>query len=136
MTKGLKNMMDLSVKKKATKKQRISVDTPLRSTVESVNWAPGYVPGKAFEVCYKIEDDAGNIQKYSEIFLASDNNDRTQEFYEYLQSNGISDIADFAGCVEQLTFLKDVKNNRAYVNIAKRKFISAPASQLSNVAAP
>lgn len=132
-------MLDLRMTKttKKPQKKKVSTNVPYTATVKEVRWTPGYVKGKAFDICYDLVDDKGNVIEYKEMFYEDQGNERTAAFYEHLNEIGIEDIADYVGCKEKLIFLKDVKNNRTYVNIDSRTLISRPQlQQVPNVGNP
>ena len=119
-------MTDFSVRKKSPKKKNIELGVPLKGTVIDVQWAKGYVEGHAYQVVYEIIDSSGNIFKHVETFFNDEDNDRTNDFEDYLKENGIAYPADFVGFNVELTFLKEVKNNVVYTNIVQRKMVSTP----------
>ena len=122
-------MLDLSKRKTQSKKTKILSNKDYFATVTSVEWTKGFVEGKAFDVVYDLVDEAGNTSVYRETFYEDVSNERTADFYKHLVDIGISDLADYVGCTEKLVFLKDVKGNRTYTNIAKRTLISLSGDQ-------
>ena len=119
-------MVDLSARKKNVKQTKLELGVPHEATVTAVDWAKGFVPGSAYEVFYELTDASGNVIQRKELFYNDDQNERTLVFESFLNENGIRNPVDFIGCKVKLTFLKDVKNNKTYVNIVKRTFVSSP----------
>ena len=93
------------------------------SIVESVDWAEGYVKGKAIKISYHLTSKSGSEFEFSEIFWVHGSS-RSNDFDKYLKKNGIEDIADFVGCEENLTLMNDIRNGKTYLNIVDRKFIA------------
>lgn len=93
------------------------------SVVTNVAWADKYGEKEAIEISYNITCD-GKIHQYREIFMNSNRNKRTVDFFDYLEANSIEDPIDFVGHTEMLTF-DDVEayNGNTYLNIVKREFI-------------
>lgn len=93
------------------------------SIVKSVDWAEGYVKGKAIKVTYILTSESGSEFEFSEIFWVHGGN-RSRDFDKYLNDNRIDNIADFVGCKEKLTLMNDVRNGKVYLNIVDREFIA------------
>lgn len=93
------------------------------STVKSVDWADGYVKGKAIKISYHLTSKSGSEFEFSEIFWVHGGN-RSRDFDKYLNDNRIDNIADFVGCKEKLTLMNDVRNGKVYLNIVDREFIA------------
>lgn len=81
------------------------------SVVTSVAYAADYVKGKAIEVQYSLTAADGSVFKYKEIFHNNRKNPRTDEFFRYLESLGISldQLEDFVGTTEELVLKKSGK---------------------------
>lgn len=94
------------------------------SVVTSVTEPEGYTPGTAVEIKYRLTDSAGRVSSHREIFIVGGKRipDRTYDFEDYLDANGIEYYDDFVGCTERLTMVY----NGLYLNIANREFVSKP----------
>lgn len=94
------------------------------SVVTSVTEPEGYTPGTAVKITYRLTDSAGRVSSHHETFIIGGKRipDRTYDFNEYLDANGIEYYDDFVGCAERLTMVK----NGLYLNIVKREFVSKP----------
>ena len=103
------------------------------SVATSVTEPEGYAPCTAIEITYRLTDSAGRVSSHREIFITGGKRipDRTLDFEDYLDANGIEDYSDFVGCAERLTMVK----NGLYLNIVNREFVSKPpaAKGSSNV---
>ena len=93
------------------------------STVKSVDWADGYIKGKAIKISYHLTSKSGSEFEFSEVFWVRGSS-RSVDFNEYLKSNGIFNVDDFVGCEEKLTLMNDVRNGKTYLNIVDREFIA------------
>jgi hypothetical protein len=94
------------------------------SRVIAVNPADGYELGAAFEVVYELSDGNSTFE-YREIFLTDIRNTRTFKLDEYLTENNVTfdDWQQLVGLEEQLTFEKQSRNGRVYVNVTDREFV-------------
>ena len=101
------------------------------SIVKSVDWAEGYVKGKAIKVTYILTSESGSAFEHSEVFWVRGSS-RSVDFDKYLNDNGIDNIADFVGCKEKLTLMNDVRNGKVYLNIVDREFIAHGEAGASN----
>lgn len=83
-----------------------------------------YKPGTAIVIKYRLTDSSGRVSFHHELFITGGKHipDRTYDFGDYLDANGIEDYSDFVGCKERLTMVK----NGLYLNIANRVFVSKP----------
>ena len=95
------------------------------STVMEIDFDPEYLNDEAFFIRYRLVDENGVEYEHRELFFNTEDNERTAELFEYLESNGIplDEIKHFEGCREKLTFKKTVKNNRSQMVIACREFL-------------
>lgn len=93
------------------------------STVKSVDWADGYVKGKAIKIAYDLVAKDGSEHEFSEIFWVN-GSDRSGDFNQYLKDHGINHVDDFVGCKEKLTLLNDIHKGKTYLNIVEREFVS------------
>lgn len=112
-----------------TKKAAATVKKPgLRpgiytSTVVSVESAPGYAEGHAQQVSYELADSAGNVYTYREIFRTAEPvGQRSENFFDYLADNGITEWEQLVGCQERVTLLYEFVGSRKYLNIVERQF--------------
>ncbi|MBQ9747018.1 MAG: hypothetical protein IJW21_09395 [Clostridia bacterium] len=118
-------MYNFSAQKAVTKKPTVKVGI-YESKVTSVHWAEDYADETAFEVEYTLTSSNGKKFHHSELFYTlekSPSNERTINFYAYLSQNGLTDLSEFEGCYEKLTFKKNVHKNRTFVEIVEREFL-------------
>ena len=102
------------------------VPGPYSSTVISVEQAPGYAKGHAKRVTYELTDSSGNHYPYHETFRTVEPvGQRSENFFDYLENNGITDWEDFVGCQEELALQHEFVGGRKYLNIDQdtRKFV-------------
>ena len=121
-------MYIFSSQKAVAKKPSIKVGV-YESKVTSVHWAEDYADETAFEIEYDLISSDGKKSRYSELFYTlkkSPGNQRSIDFYAYLSENGLTDLAEFEGCFEKLTFKKNVHKNRTYIEIIEREFLGKP----------
>lgn len=92
--------------------------------IEKVETAPGYEPGAAVQIIYLIQDGT-QLFRHKEVFLNSQDFQRTADFIAYLENNGVvfDDWSELEGLSEELTFTKQIKKNRTFLNITARRFI-------------
>ena len=93
--------------------------------VVEVRPAKGYAPGEAFEVTYRLSNGNASTE-YSEVFLTDMRNTRTADLDGYLTNNNVvfNDWTQLKGLEEKLTFGKQSRNGRTYVNVTGREYIS------------
>lgn len=122
-------MLDISKVKKRNDRSKQRPQQQARpgvhdSVVTSVTEPDGYTPGTAIEIKYRLTDSAGRVSSHREIFITGGKRipDRTYDFEDYLDANGIEYYSDFVGCTERLTMVY----NGLYLNIANREFVSKP----------
>ena len=121
-------MYNFTASKAVAKKPSIKVGV-YESKATSVHWAEDYTDETAFEIEYTLTSSDGKKSHYSELFYTlekSPANERSIEFYTYLSENGLTDLSEFEGCSEKLTFKKNVHRNRTFVEIVKREFLGKP----------
>lgn len=96
------------------------------SVAVSITEPKGYDPGTAIVIKYRLTDSAGRVSFHHETFIIGGKRipDRTYDFGDYLDANGIEHYSDFVGCTERLTLVK----NGLYLNIANREFVSKPSA--------
>lgn len=123
---------DFNNKEKSSGYKRVKlVPGDYTSIVKSVDWAEGYVEGKAIKLSYHLTSKSGSVFEFSEIFWVHGSS-RSDNFDKYLKSNGISNVDDFVGCEEKLTLMNDIRNGKTYLNIVNRKFIAHGKGGASN----
>ena len=86
--------------------------------------APGYKPGHAFKLVYRVTMKNGEVKIFEEIFINSDNNPRSAEFFEKMESYGVDtfDLENLVGLKEMLTFEKVTSNfGVPFINIVERE---------------
>lgn len=124
-------MLDLSKKKtNTTRKQGIRPGT-YTARITDVCWTSGYVVGKAFTVKSVLISSNGTELTYEEIFYNSRKNARSAAFFDYLEDNGIGDLADFVGCTEEVVIAKNTDGFKTFNTIEKRTFVSSPDPEVS-----
>lgn len=91
-------------KKAAAKKANHLKPGVVTSIATAVEQAPGYAEGQAVRITYEMVDSSGNHFPYHEFFTTVEPlSDRSEEFFAYLENNGITEWEDFIGCQEVLT---------------------------------
>ena len=104
------------------------------STVISAKSAPCYAKGHAQQICYELTDSAGNVYPYQEIFRTVEPvGQRSEDFFDYLADNGITEWDQFVGCQEVLTLEYEFKPSGRFLNITKRQFVYEDDEGESNV---
>lgn len=94
------------------------------STVVSAKPAPGYAEGHAQQITYELTDSAGKVYHYQEIFRTIEPvGQRSEEFFDYLADNGITEWDQFVGCQEVLTLEYEFTPKGRFLNITKRQFV-------------
>ena len=93
------------------------------AVIITVDQAPGYDEDAAVRVTYSVETDKGVVQ-YREVFLNDLANERTHSLVEYLKENGIAlkDWNDLVGMKFNLTFRRQVRGGKPYLNITEREY--------------
>ena len=114
-------MLDLSKRKKISQKNKIK-PAQYPSVVKAVEETDGYIEGTSVTIRYILTDCNGKKLEYSELFHITERNKRTCDFLDYLEENGIEDLADFVGCQEMLTLAKDGTRN-GLIRICEREFL-------------
>ena len=112
-------------KTKTTKKNLLPIGV-YDSIVTDVCWAEEYRKHSTIRISYELTDKTGKQFPHSELFRISHPTDRTKEFSDYLEENGIIDWTDFVGCHEKLSIKRDVKGS--FRTIDEREFISGPTT--------
>ena len=118
--------MLLTIDKKRTTHKRKLTAGIYESLVVSTDFHPDYVNESALLVTYSLTDKLGREFSYKETFINDRRNDRTRDFFKYLEENGIpiDALENFCGCKEKITLKKNPRGNRVYLTIAHREFIS------------
>ena len=121
-------MLILSQVKKSNKKQMVEAGT-YTGKVLSVKEPEAYVPGDRIVIKYALTDKMGNVFQYEETFLLRRINERTVEFDEYLEQNGVKFIDDFVGCEEELVIkLETTSRGESLPTIVSRKMLSVSST--------
>ena len=84
--------------------------------------APGYLAGDAYEFHINVDVNGEQVE-YKETFHWNADNERTAEFWDYLENNGITDTNQLIGRKEKLTFKKVVTDYGTKLNIVERELI-------------
>lgn len=96
------------------------------STVDRISYDEDYVDKQAFRIEYTLVNQDGDSISYSEIFHYNDRNERTAQFFDYLEENGIDfnedDLPDLVGLREHVTLKKSANFSRPI--IVERNVIS------------
>ena len=84
-----------------------------------------HIPDTYLIVEYKLTDESGAEYEYKESFLDNGRNDRADDFFYYLEENGIpyENRFDFLGREEELDIRIDSSTNSLLSTIYTRKFI-------------
>lgn len=95
------------------------------SKLINVNDAPGWIPGKGYELIFEIKVAEDKVLERKTVFANSDSNPRTKEFIKYFEDNGVvfDDFADLVGLHEFLDFAYEDVNGRKFLNVYHRDFI-------------
>lgn len=93
------------------------------AVVTAVDQAPGYEEDAAVQITYSVETERGVVQ-YREVFLNDLANARTKSFVKYLEENGITidDWNVLVGMKFDLTFTRQVRGGKSYLNITDREY--------------
>lgn len=96
-----------------------------RSVCTKIDFHPDYADEEAIKVEYEITSESGQKFAYSEVFYNTTANDRTVQFFDYVDEAGIPDaengLPDLVGRRENIV-LKKRANYRNPV-IIERNFI-------------
>ena len=84
-------MYIVSAQKKRTPKIPVGKYT---SVVKSIQYDESYANEEAVRIRYTLTDENGAQYEYSELFHNLDTNDRTVQFFDYLDSAGIANRED------------------------------------------
>lgn len=97
------------------------------STVTCIAFDDDYVDNEAFRVEYTLMNQEGTTIAYSELFHFNDRNERTTQFFRYLEDNDITfrddGLPNFEGVREQITLKKSA--NFSIPIIVERSIIVA-----------
>ena len=95
------------------------------SKVILIGYDEEYDGKDAIRVRYELTDEKGSTHSFSEIFWNTEKNERTSEFFDYLEQLGISEdnLQEFKDCKERVTIKKKVSRNVARLSIVERKFL-------------
>ena len=105
-----------------------------RSTVVSAKPAPGYAEGHAQQITYELTDSAGKTYHFQEIFrIAEPIGQRSEELFDRLENNGITEWDQFVGCQEVLTLEYEFTPKGRFLNITHRQFVYEDEEGDSNV---
>ena len=118
-------MLDLSARRgKKPSHEKLNAGV-YDSVVVTVRWADGYEPEEAYEVIYEITSEDGKVHRHREVFKTNVSNKRTADFENYLVEHDITDLNDFVGRKERLTFeYQKSYDGKTYFNISDREFVS------------
>lgn len=112
-------------KRKSSKKTVAVVPGIFPAVVTDVTNSEDFDEGDSIDVTYDV-DVNGSIIKYSERFYIRMQNDpRIKGFEKHLDELGVDDYVEYIGTRLTLTFLKQVRNGRAFVNIVERQVMQA-----------
>ena len=110
-------MYVLSTTKKS-RKSRIPVGQ-YSSVVTAISYAEEYADEEAIRVYYKLTSDEGECYEYSEVFHNDAANERTAQFFDYLEAAGIQEgedgLPDLVGFSEDLTLKRKVGYSRPVI---------------------
>lgn len=97
------------------------------SKVVSIGYDEEYDGEDAIRVKYELTDEKGSTHTFTEIFWNTGRNERTSEFFDYLEQLGISEdnLQEFKDCRERVTIKKKVSCNVARLSIVEREFLDA-----------
>ena len=88
-----------------------------------------YIDNDVIEVTYLLEGDNGCTYEFKELFHNRSSNDRTRQFFEYLNENSIpfdpeTGLPDLVGRKEKIVIKLRVSNRgQTWPTIAERDFI-------------
>lgn len=116
-------MLDLRKRTNSSPTNRLKVNCCYHSEVTGIEWVKGSIKKSMFDVYYSLADENGEVFEYKERFFNRADNLRCTELFDYLLAHDIEDLFDFIGCHEELTFGKNVKHNRVFLEISERKFL-------------
>lgn len=110
-------------KRSAAKAVKLKPGT-YEATIAAVYDADGFVSGDAFTLEHKVTCE-GNAVVYKETFINAPDAQRTQAFFDFIESCGYScdDLEALVGVKEKLTFLKQYRGNGVYLNVYAREFL-------------
>ena len=94
-----------------------------KAEIVAVDQAPDYDQDEAVKIEYAI-DTGTKIIEYEEIFINDRSNSRTDAFFDQMAAAGIciSDWGELVGMKVEVTFKKQVRNRRTFLNIVAYKF--------------
>ena len=99
------------------------------SVVISVDQAKDYEPGTAIEVTRRLTNAVGKAVTHKETFIIGGYiPERTNDFEDYLDVNGIVEYSDYVGCEERVTLRKQSTPRGVFTNIVAREFVSKPTT--------
>lgn len=90
--------------------------------------------GKALDFYYELIFANGKKYELRErYYTGTAINDRTREFFAYLEKNGIKKIEDFIGVVENVLVGYDISGGRKFKSIIEREFAGETTEDVENV---
>ena len=108
-------------KNAAAKKDNHPKPGDVTSTITTVEQAPGYAKGQAVRIIYDMVNSSGNHFPFHETFMTVEPlSNRSEEFFAYLENNGITEWEDFVGCQEVLTLQYEFKGGVRFLNINQK----------------
>lgn len=108
-------------KKGAAKKANHLKPGVVTSTATAVEQDPNYAEGHAKRIIYDMIDSSGNHFPYHETFMTVEPlSVRSEDFFAYLENNGITEWEDFVGCQEVLTLQYEFKGGVRFLNIDQK----------------
>lgn len=119
----------------STKKNRDYGPPVGRYTAESkeIAYAEEYADGEAFRVNYTLIDEDGQKFDYTELFHYTDKNERTRQYFEYLEENGVDyredGLPEVVGLREEVVLKKRVGYSRPV--IVERTFVGVTENAIS-----
>ena len=101
----------------------------------SIGMHPDYADDAAILVEYALTDETGRLFDFREVFYNNSYNERSGDFFDYLEKNKISldNVEKFIGCTERVTLKKLVRSNRSMLSIVAREFVAHAAGDDSAI---
>ena len=95
------------------------------SEVVKIEYDPDYADEEAIRVTYRLTDNAGRTFSYKEIFYNTNLNERTAQFFDYLDDHGVSynedtGLPEVVGLREKVVLKKRI--NYSWPVIVEREF--------------
>ena len=107
--------------RKTAKNQLMTGTFP--AEIVDVDQAPDYDQDEAVQITYMVDTGTKSVE-YKEIFINDQRNSRTNNFINQLSADGVSMNSwdELVGVKVEVTFKKQVKYGRTYLNIVAYKF--------------